>query len=419
MKKRMQTLLTKYSFAWDSAVLLGAGLCGNVLFIVFHAVMKRSMGEIDYASLVALLGLLNVLSLPVTAMTITISRFIAEHVHNKAIDVWVTIYRRALRRIGFISVLALAVWVVLSPFLQKFFSAPSILCVLILGLIAVINLFKPVIIGVLQGSQRFLNLAACNLAIPVFRILFSLLVVWLGGRVAGVMGAVAASTVMSMVIGYIPFRKLVANTSSIGSYDTSHIYRFLFPVLLGQGALLVLMHADLVFFKRFLFGEYRVLLPVYAQAATLSRAVILLARPLTGAMFPRAVNSDNPWLFLGPLGMAFAASAGLALFISLFPEIPFKLMYGTEDPECYRIARMYVWAALPLSLSEITVKYLWARNRTLHVLAILPPVIIYLVLLFLFHRTPQQIISCLAVGSWGALLLLLLMLFIKPKKGTE
>ncbi|WP_372797278.1 hypothetical protein [Pontiella sp.] len=415
MRTLLTTLKNKYRFIWDSGLLMATGVTANFLFIVFHALMKRSMGEVDYASLVALLGLLNVLALPVAAMTLTMSRFIAEHVHNNAIEVWVTIYKRAIRRIGMVSVGALVVWVALSPFLRKFFAAPSISCVLILGLIAVINLFKPVIVGVLQGSQRFAALAACNISIPISRIVLSMLAIWLGGRVSGVMGAVAVSAVISILIGAVPFRKMTANIEPISSYDTAHIYRYLFPVLLGQGALLLLMNADLVFFKRFLYGEYKALAPAYAQAATLSRAVILLTRPLIGAMFPRAVNSDNLKLFLGPFGFAFLVASGLALAISLFPEIPFKLMYGTDDPDCFRIARIYVWAALPISLSEIVIKYLWARNRMARVLTFIPVVVLYLVILFFFHRTPEQIIGCLAIGTWGTLVVLLGALIFKSR----
>ncbi len=405
--KKLLELKTKYSFVWDSGLLIVSGGLTGLLFAVFHAAMKRMLGTVDYASVVALLALLNVMALPVDAMRMTISRFVAEHIHNNAGEVWVTIYKRAIRRITMVGLAAMIGWIVFAVPLKRFFKAPSVEALIILGIIAVVRLYMPVITGVLQGSRRFGVLAVCNTLQPVFRVVFSVIVVWLGGRVAGVMGAVAVSIVLSMLVGWIPFRRMVSDIEPISGYDTRHIYRYLVPALIGQGAFLLLMNSDVMFVKRFLYGEYEVLVPAYAQAATLSRVVFMLSKPLTGAMFPRAVNSSRPGLFFGPLAAALLCSGGLALLLSFFPEIPFKLMYGTDNPECFRIARMYIWAALPLSLSGMTVKYLLARHQIRSCLLIVFPVGIYLLLLFFFHRTPAQIISCLAVGSWGSLLLLL------------
>lgn len=404
--KKLLELKQRYSFAWDSALLMATGGLSGLLFFVFHAVMKRMMGAADYSSVVALLGLLNVLSVPIVAMTFTISRFVAEHAEADTAEVWVTIYKRAMRRITVWAAAALVVWVLLSPLLTDFFAAPSVASIVILGLIALIRLYKPLITGVLQGSRRFAALGMVNILTPLGRVLLGALAVGLGAHVAGVMGAIAISLLVSMAAGIVPFLRIVSDVPSIPDYDTRPIYRFLFPVLLSQGAFLLLMNADLVFFKRFLFGDYKEMAPAYAQAATLSRAVIFLAQPLAIAMFPRAVRSERRSLLFGPFMLAAAASAGLALLISLFPEWPFRLMYGTNDPACFEIARLYVWAALPLTLVGMLINYLWARQQTCRSLLLLPVVGLYLLLLLLFHRTPEQIINCLAAGGWASLIVL-------------
>lgn len=417
--KTLINLKNKYRFVWDSGLLVVTGGVSGLLFAIFHATMKRMLGEVDYASVVALLALLNVLSLPVNALQMTISRFVAEHVHSDAVEVWVTIYKRAIRRITMIGLVAVVVWALFAEPLRRFFAAPSILSIIILGVIAVVRLYKPVINGVLQGAQRFEYLALCRLLNPAFRLVLSVLVVWMGGRVAGVMGAVAVGIALSLVPGLIPFRRRILDVKPIDGYSTAHIYRYLFPALLCQGALLLLMNSDVMFFKRFLYGEFKALGPAYAQAAMLSRVVFLLSRPLTGAMFPRAVNSSKFGVFFGPFSVALLISAGLALLLSFFPEIPFRLMYGTDDPDCFRIVRMYVWAALPLSLVGMTMKYLLARHQVRSALVIVGPCALYLILLFFFHRTPLQIISCLAVGSWGSLLLLSGAVYHLIRKGAE
>lgn len=413
----LKRLRKKYLFAWDASLLLMAVGISGVLLLVFHMLMKRMLGETDYASLVSLLGLLNVLSIPVAAMKFTMSRFVAEHVHNNAVAAWVTIYRKALRKIFVWGGVALLVWLAFSVPLADLVAAPAVMPVMILGAIAAIRIYQPVLVGVLQGSRHFGYLALFRCSNSFLRLLFCVFAVWIGGRIAGVMGALALSIVVSLMVANIPIRRVVSQVESLPKYDTSPIYRYIVPVLLTQGAFLLLMNADIIFFKRFLYGEYGDLKSAYAQAATLSRSVIFLAGPLGIAMFPRAVNSAKKGLFFGPLLFAGAISGALALFITFFPAIPFGIMYGTDDPDCFAIARRYVWAAMPLSLVGIAIKYLWARHRTGAVLLVLPVVAVYLLVLYLHHRTPYQIVACLAVASWSALALLMLPVLLGRQRG--
>jgi len=60
-------------------------------------------------------------------------------------------------------------------------------------------------------------------------------------------------------------------------------------------------------------------------------------------------------------------------------------------------------------------KYLWARHKTGRTLILLPVVGLYLLLLFVYHRTPYQIMTCLAVGSWISVVALLISVFWRKK----
>lgn len=407
MKALLPEMRQRFGLAWDSGLLMVSAFIGGLMLFIFHAVMKRLLGGEGYASLVALLGLLNFMALPTIAITFTMSRFVAEHVHENAVAAWVTIFRRALRKITAYSLLGLLIWTLLSGWLADFFAAPSVISIVLLGLVAVIGLHLPVITGTLQGGRMFGQLALVRIASPAIRLFFCVGAVLLGGGVAGALGAIAAGLLATIAIAAIPFRRVVADTPPLRDYDTAPIYRYLLPVLLSQAAFLLLLHADIIFFKRFLYGEYGELKAAYAQAATLSRSVVFIAQPLALAMFPRAVNSDKRIIFWGPMLFAFAASLAVALVISLFPEIPFRLMYATDDPACFAIARRYVWAALPLSLTGIALRYLWARKLTGRVLLLFPLALTYLAILYIYHRSPEQIIACLAIGGWGGLILLL------------
>jgi O-antigen/teichoic acid export membrane protein len=404
MSKLFQTLIIRYRFVWDSGLLVVMGAATGLLYMVTQSVLGRMMGEVDYAQVVALLGLLNVLSLPASAMQLTMARYVAEHAQQNAVQIWVTIFKRALRRVGLFSLSGFLLWGLFSGVLQEFFNAPSILSIIILGLMALTRLFSPIISGALQGGSSFGWLASLGVSDALFRLLFCVTAFFVGARTDGVLGAIAIATLFSLSLGCIPFRRVVAQTPAIEGYDTRPIYRYLWPVLLGQGAMLLLMNGDVMFSAKFLDGKE---LAVYGKAATLSRMILFLAQPVAIAMFPRAVNSSNRILFFGPFLFALLTSVAAALVISLFPIFPMKLMYGVSDPVYLQTAGLYVWAALPLSLSGIATKYLWARHRTGRALLLLPVVAVYFLLLFLFHETPKQMIGCLAIGGWSSVAVLI------------
>lgn len=414
MKNRIKFLRERYSFVWDSGLLVCVGALTGLLYMIVQSALGRMMDKVDYAQIVALLGLLNVLSLPTAAMQLTIARYVAEHAHQNAIDVWVTIFKRAVRRVGMFVGVGLLIWVLCSGLLRDFFHAPSILSILVLGVIALTRLFSPIVNGALQGRRAFGWLATVGLSGALFRLIFCVIAVSIGARTDGVISAIAIATLLSLLIGYIPVRHVIDETQAIQDYDTRPIYRYLWPVLLGQGAMLLLMNGDLMFSARFLSGGD---LAVYGKAAMLSRMVLFLAQPVAMAMFPRAVNSSNRVLFFAPFGFALSVALAAALLISWMPGLPMKLMYGVTKGAYLNAAALYVWAALPLSLTGISTKYLWARQRTGRALFLLPVVAVYFILLFLFHETPTQMIGCLAFGGWASVAVLLASVLWKKKTG--
>ena len=405
----------RHCFVWDSSMMMLSGGLAGALFFIFHAVMKRMLGDVDYASLVSLLGLLNVMGLPMTAIAFTMTRFVAEHAEANAVVVWTTIFKRALRKMSVVAGGGLLIWIIFSDWLADFFGAPSVASIVILGMIAAGGLLMPIIVGVLQGAQDFKHLALITIISPLLRLIMCIGAVLIGARVAGVMGAIAVSFALTMVLAIAPFKTVLSETDPIDGYDTSRIYKYMLPIFLSQGALLILTNADIIFFKRFLYGEYLEIAPGFAQAATLSRAVIFIAQPLAMAMFPRAVSSRRRVLFWGPLIVAAVASLALGLFITINPALPFRLMYANHDPACHAIARRYVWAAMPLSLTWIVLKYVWARDNIRGAMQLIPVVALYLIVLYFNHTTPNRIIASLAIGSSLALAVLLRAVFCKSK----
>ena len=394
-----------YHFAYDSFVLMAGHGASAFLVVLFHALVGRLMGEVEYALLVALLALLNVLSVPANVISTTMARYVAETVHRADPGTWLQLVRRAITLMTPVGLLALAGWCAATPWLRVLLKSPSAASLALIGVIAFVSLYGPILGGALTGSRRFGWSVAAGLSAAGSRLVLAVPVVLLGGGITGVLGAVTAGTVIGILIAGWPLRALARSTAPERAPlpDARAVSGYFWTVLCSQTALFLLINADMILLPRFLDGEA---LAAYGKAAQLSRAVFFLPLPMAIAMFPRAVTSGNPRLLLGPALFTLTVCVAAAAGMTLWPALPLRLIYGISGPAYELLIRLYVWAVIPLALINLILPYLWARHAARRTLWLIPVTLGYLLLLQGFHRTPQQMIVCLLIGGLAALAVL-------------
>jgi O-antigen/teichoic acid export membrane protein len=394
-----------FHFAFDSLVVFAGTGVISVLFVLFHAVVSRLMGTAEYAQFVALIALLNVLNVPSLVVSTTMARYVAEFVHRNDTGTWRLLVRRGLKLTTPIALLILTVWCLAAPWLRAELKAPSVAAVIMVGLCAFIGLFCPILGGALQGSRRFGWGAASGIGTAAFRLAAGAVLAALGLGIAWLLGSVAASILLGLLIAWWPLRRAwhASASSEVTALPPARaIQGYFWNVLIAQTALFLLINADMILMARYLDAGT---LGAYGKAAQLSRIVFYLPMPLAAAMFPRAVTSSNPRLILGPVLFTLAICLGAALFLTLFPDLVLRLIFGgaATGPLYIELTRWYAWAAIPLALINLLAPYLWARHETVRVLWLVPACLLYLAGLFVFHHSPQQLIACVLAGGLLAL----------------
>ena len=390
----------RWRFTWDAAILFAGNGITSFLFLLFHMLAGRKMAGADYAEFVAMVGLLNVLSVPAGVMQLTMARYIAERDPLTADETWPWLVRRGLRKVTGWGLLALGMWCLISPALRTGLHASAVSNVVMVGVIAFVFLYTPILGGALQGSHRFGWFASSGLGVGASRLLLLWPVLWWGGSVASVLAVVAASFGVGLLISYWPLRRMVPVSLEGGLPNLREMSRYFWGVLIGQVALYALIQADLIVSTRLFTGD---VLAAYGKAATLSRIVFFLPLPIIIAMFPRAVISKNPKILLFPLLVTLGMTVGAAIFFTLFPGLPMKIMYGVSDPLHLGLVRQYVWAAIPMAMISILSPYVWARREVVSTLWLVPVTLVYLLVLWKGHLSPEQLIRSMLVAGLVAL----------------
>ena len=390
----------RWRFGWDAGLLFAGNGATSFLFLLFHMLAGRRMAGADYGEFVAMVGLLNVLSVPAGVMQLTMARCIAERAGASAEAAWLGLVRVGLRGVTRWGLAALALWWLASWPLRAALNASSAANVAMVGTIAFVFLSTPVLGGALQGSRRFGWFVASNMGVGISRLLLAVPVLWAGGSVAAALGVVAASFAVGVAVSYWPLRGEAAQGAAAAPPDARELHRYFWGVLLGQFALYALIQADLIVSPRLFSGE---VLAAYGKAATLSRIVFFLPLPIIIAMFPRAVASANPRILLAPLAATLGMTVAAAAALSLFPEWPMRIMYGVADPLHLGLMRRYVWAAIPMALLSVLSPYVWARREVGATLWIWPVTAAYLGVLLVRGATPEGLVLAMLCAGCAAL----------------
>lgn len=400
----------------DSSLLMAASLLSGFFYSMVHLLLIRKMDGTSYAMFVALMALLKIMNVPSMALMTSLARYTSQFMHEKETAVWVTIVKRAFRKLMMLGTGAFLIWVLMAGVIRDAMNVPSRLNIIMLGVVAFLGLFTPVIQGTLQGARFFGWMAVAGVSNAFFRVAFCFLaLVIFGSQVSPMLAAVAGGSVMALAIGFWPFRTLIVSVKAIDGYDTKPVYGYFWPVLVGQGAVFFITELDLILAPRYLAGDE---LGAYCKAAMLTRCIFLLTQPLATALFPRVVIAKKKWLTLWTIGLSLGVSALAACFVFFFTDVPIRLLRLNTAPVYGELLRLYVWAALPLSIISVMAPYLWARNKLTAVLGLVPIGMLYAGLRYKFSGSAQEMIVCLAVALWLAVFVLGASL-IKELRSTE
>lgn len=402
-----------FGFARDSLLLVCVNGLSGLLFLLVHMVAGRLLEGAVYASFTSLLGLLFVLNVASGSIQTAVARYASEHAHDEKHMLWAALIRRVSLHITTCGVCFFLIWCFLAPQLTEWLRAPSVTSLVLLGVVALLGLYSPILSGGLQGARRFGWLALAGLVPAATRLgAVTLAAIWVGS-VSSLICGVVFSVLAGVLVALIPIWPLL-KTRPQEHYDMRPVLRYFLPVLVGRFIIQSLMNADVILFPRLLSGED---FAVYGKAAMLARTVLFLPLPVAVAMFPRAVVSRNRMILFGPLLFTGLVCCAAALLITLFPELPLKLMYGVEGIAYVQILQRYVWAVIPIALIQILSQYIWARHHPFWILSMLPLLGFYVYALS-HAASAFQIVSILSFFSLSSLgVLFLCILFGRKKTG--
>lgn len=347
------------------AFLFAAMVVGNATNYGFTIIAGRVLGPADYGVLTALLALVMLVQLPLGALQMALSREVATHRARGDDGYAAALVQRVTRWGGWATLGLTAVFMAAIAPLSQLLQIHELGPVAVTGLTLVPTLATLILMGDLQGLQRYRALAASTALPSVARLLLFAALVVVGTRLYGALVATAVAAIIALLATAWWARDTLRARVSAVDVDVIAFLRYLAPVALGILAITAFTNVDLLMVKGRLSSEDA---GIFGAASNLAKLAVLLPWAIVGVLFPRVASRRARGLPADDiLGRALAVTLGFCLLLfgayAVLGGTVVHVAFGSEFDEATSLLPLFAIGMTCFSLANVLVSYELSNGR--------------------------------------------------------
>jgi O-antigen/teichoic acid export membrane protein len=385
-------------------VFLGVGVA-NVSSYVFHLLSARYLGPASYGDVATLAAVSGIVTLPLAGAQVFVARHVASTLsRGRPINDagYVSGFAGAVFATG--SVLALAL-LAFSPLIRTTLSIGSLPAVVFTVLFTAPAFLAPVLLGAIQGSQRFALVATAMAAPAVFRVGLAAAALGAGLGVAGAMAATLVASVLSVGIPLAALRHSLGSLAAWRPRLPRSEARALMPVIGAMLAITCLSTDDLVAAK-LAFKPHEA--GLYGSASLIGRVLLYLPVAIVTVLLPKvsarvsAARETSGIFARSILATAVFCIAATAVYAAA-PHLIVKIAFGAKYQGSASLLWMFGVAMTLYSLLNVLLSYRLGHGETRTSWLLLAGVVVQAAVFASFHSSPTELLTASIVT--GAVLL--------------
>lgn len=412
IKKTILNLLKNQLIAGSAILFIGNSLAnfGNYLY---HLLMGRMLGPVDYGLLASLISLTYLFGIPVGTLGLVVVKYVSALRGKREFGAIAYFYSWLNKRLVIFGLVGFLLLIIVSPWLASFLHLKSTLPVLIIIFSNLIGVYSTVNTATLRGFLRFGLMSILGPIQVVLKLGITVLLVYLGWRVLGaVLAFLITSLIGYLLTAFFVMGLLKKQKEEKKIIDSQEIIRYVIPVFFSTFAFTSLYTTDIVLARHFLPTQEA---GFYSALATLGKIIFFASGPIITVMFPmvseRHANGKKHISLLNlSLGLVTLICLGISGVYFLFPELMIKILYGSQ----YLAASPYLGLfAIFLSLysfSYLLVNFYLSIKKVKVIILPVAAAVAQIILISFFHRDIIQVVW-ISIGVLSLLLIGLLLYY--------
>ena len=387
------TLTKQISFVFLASMIV------NVSNYLFHICMSRSLGPADYGILASLFSLLMIISVPAGTLQTVITKYTSNFKAHKELAKIKMLLIALFKRVSLFGLTGFVLFILARKYIASFLHIPTTIPVIILGIALILTIISPLLLGVLQGLQKFGYFGAVMIIGTLAKLLFGILLVYLGWKVNGALLGLTLGGLAGILFAIIPLRRIIKQHQSDCDLNLPQIYGYFLPVAAMLLCLMMLTNVDIVLVKHFYSPSQA---GNYAAASILAKIIFYLPGAIGMVMFPKtselhALGEESmPVLKKSLLYAAILCGGTLVLYLTI-PSFLVNVLFGKQYSSIIPLMGIFGLAMFFFSLANILFLYQLSLHRLKFLWILIIGTLLEITLIVLFHTSLLQVILILLI----------------------
>lgn len=402
LQRIIKSLISHPLISGSTVVFIG-GFIANIFAYFVNLMMLRLLSVSDYGLLTSLNSLLVLFGIFQTSFTNLFVRYTAEFEGKSDAEGSKRLMEVGVKVVIAFSVILLVIQILLIDPLAHFIhvSQKELLVLMFLTIFISINSSLPY--GIIQGKMKFILNSFLIIISQVLRFILGILLIYVGYRVFGAIGATFISSLVVFIGLSIYLYRIHYSSHKLSSIldEKKFIKEFIkstYAFFLSAIGMTLLSNADILL-VRHLMGEEAS--GQYAAISLMGKAIFYLTAPINFVFFPLiAYKHGRKEHLFQTLALALAVvtlgTTAISFVYFVFPNVILAIFAPGERYEILApylgIFSLYI---LIFSLASLFNNFFLSIGKTGVYKITLVASILQIVLLFLFHESFYQIIGIL------------------------
>ncbi len=376
---------------FGASTLVFASLISNFCNFFINAYLGRKLTFEDYGNLNLFTSFLFISTIPLGALSATITQKIAFLYGKYSKDQARGYLDQFVNKSMFTGIGLMLIWLVSIPFLEKFFNTNSTIPFLIFSPVWLIAIIGANFSGFLKGTLSFSKIALVGVIEALIKLSMIILL-----TESGMSDLVYVAIPVSMTVALV-LNSILSGKPSVKKMQISHA-KFNLPFYISSLLIgitnIAFLGLDVVLVKHFLSpfeaGQYGLLSLPGKMVFFFGSLLAPLMLPLVARNEGADKKSSRTFVILFGLTVSLTVSAGLGLV--LFGPVILPIFFGAKIYSVLDLIPVYIAGIILFTVAQPVISYFQARENHLFVVVGFAASVGQIILLSIFHENLTQIV---------------------------
>jgi O-antigen/teichoic acid export membrane protein len=388
------------SFFKSVVIVFVATSAANFLFLITQLYLAHSFTPADFAAFNAVISLFLLVSSPLSCLQQGIAHQVAVCGAEKDAACSARFFTSIMKTGLGIAAVVLLLGFLCAPLVTDALKIPQKINGYLLMLLIAITCVKPLMLGAVQGIERFFWLAGEIFGNSLLRLLLTFAVV--GWGVAGGIAPIAIAASAGMIYLWFPLRSLISRRQPYDRQAILSLGKYLLPLMTAAFCYMALISLDMVLVKYFFPPDTA---GTYSLAQMVGKIFVFLPASVTIVMFPKtaglhAKKLDTFGTLLRSLKYMLLANAAAFAVYNFFPDQILTVLTGKHDPLATLLGRYFSLSMTFFAMANALIFYFLSLANYRFIPFLLGVVCLDGLAVICFHASLLQVqrIQCAASG---------------------